>query len=340
MNSPSLPPDPEFDALLARTEALRQRYARATAAEQPSAAADACIHAAAWQAAGVTSPPTSRSWGRRLRVPVSIAAVLVLTMSAMLSMLRDTGERSLPDPSPPMAKAPATPMPTVVADATRAMSPEASRSEPRSASREKETKPAAPFTGQVATRPAEAEVAAQVSPTLSADALGHAGGESRSSVATAPTDDARTAMAGGDRSGPAASPIDNLKSIERRQPSDSASSQRARSEVAAAAAGPQVTPRTDEAAAPSPAVATRRDAIARDMREQTVESDLNPAAPATLAKVTRVEPAAWLERIRRQWITGAHEAASRQLAAFLQAHPAYAIPKDFPVPLPPVVPDR
>ena len=276
---PELPPDPAFDALMARTEALRQRYVRATAAEEPSAAIDARIRAAAWQAAGVTSPPTSRSWGRRLRVPVSIAAVLVLTMSAMLSMLRDTGERSLPDPSPPMAQAPATPMPTVVADAT------------------------------------------------------------------APADDARTAMAGGDRSGPARSPIDNLKSIERRQPSDSASGQHARSEVVAAA-GPQAAPRTDEAASapaavPSPpAVATRRDATARDMRERTAESDLNPAAPATLAKAARVEPSAWLERIRRQWISGAHEAASQQLAAFRQAHPAYAIPKDFPVPLPPVVPDR
>ena len=276
---PELPPDPAFDALMAQTEALRQRYARATAAEEPSAAIDARIRAAAWQAAGVTSTPTSRSWGRRLRVPVSIAAVLALTMSAMLSMLRDTGERSLPDPAPPMARAPATPMPTVVADAT------------------------------------------------------------------APADDARTAMAGGDRNGPARSPIDNLKSIDRRQPSDSASSQRARSEVAAAA-GPQVTPRTDEtasapAAVPSPpAVATRRDATARDRREQTAESDLNPAAPATLAKAARVEPSAWLERIRRQWISGAHEAASQQLAAFRQAHPAYAIPKDFPVPLPPVVSDR
>ena len=128
-------------------------------------------------------------------------------------------------------------------------------------------------------------------------------------------------------------------------PVASASGQQARSEVVAAA-GPRAAPRIDEAASapaavPSPpAVATGRDATARDRREQTAESDLNPAAPATLAKAARVEPAAWLERIRRQWISGAHEAASQQLAVFRQAHPAYAIPKDFPVPLPPVVPER
>lgn len=292
MTSEHMPVDPEFDALLAQTEALRRRYGHATAQEGPTAAADARIRSAAWQAVGATAAPTPRSWWHRLRVPVSIAAVLVLTMSAMLSMLRDTGERSLPDPSP-RAKAPASPVPIVVAEAARA-SPKAGRSPVPEAM---ETRRPTPSAAPSAARPVDSGVPAPADP------------------------------------GPLA---------------DAASGERARREIDAVVpplAAPRsteaVAPRPAEPSAPSAAIAMRRDAAGRDAREQAQDSDTGNAAPASRAKSVRLEPGAWLERIRGQWISGAHEAAGEQMAVFRREYPAYPVPKDFPVPVPPVVvPDR
>lgn len=327
--SPGSPPDPTFDALLAQAEPLRRRYAQATAAEGPSAGIDERIRAAAWEGAraGAAAPP--RSWWFRLRVPVSIAAVLVLTTSAMLSMLHDTGERSLPDPSPSRRPDAGTALQDREATEKSVMSREAPVAAPRAES----TMPP----DRQSSSPAQAVARSGVPP----------GPNPHGGAAAVDERDQMAAMQGRSDAAAPAARADMGTNIPPSLPADAApSSGRARIDVAdgaeSARAAPPASSPAAPAEAPSAAPTQRSNALSRlPSAAASPEADRRRAEPGASAKATPVDPDAWLERIRRQWADGEHDAARRQLAAFREAHPAHPIPKDFPVPLPPSEnPDR
>lgn len=321
--SPESPPDPAFDALLVQAEPLRRRYAQATAAEGPSAEVDERIRAAAWQGARAGAAAPARSWWFRLRVPVSIAAVLVLTTSAMLSMLNDTGERSLPDPSP--ARRADTPM----RDREATEGSVSSREAPVAASRAESPMPP----DRKASSPAPAVARSGVAPVPGPQG-GTAAVEGRDQIAAV--------QGRSDTTAPGAS-TDMAGSVPSAASADAApSSDRARIDVAEIAEAARPAAPTSPAEAPSAAQVQRSNALARlPSAPPSPEADRRRAEAGASAKAAPIDPDAWLERIRRQWVQGEHDAARRQLAAFREAHPAHAIPNDFPVPLAPAVtPDR
>lgn len=328
MSSPGSPPDPDLDDLPASGEALRRRYQRSAAAEAPSAATDARIRAVAWQAVGAVPAPRARTWLSRLRVPLSIAAVLVLTMTAMVSMLRDTGERSLPDPSLEAMRTPASaPAATVIADAGSAASTGAAeRGRPVPGAREARPALSDETTARRETDPAMSrpKVVAEASGPMLDEQLAvrrqaAATASPGPAVAGAATDN-RTEADAPDRQGPAANERARVQVADATSPAAPVPA------PAGGVAGPAASP---AGSSPSAAIASRHEQAA------PAREPIEPLPPSAAAKAARLAPDAWLERIRRLWDAGARDAALEQVAAFRLAYPAFAVPKDFPVPVPP-----
>lgn len=343
MSSPT--PDPEFDALMAQTEALRRRYAHATAAEQPSPAIDARIHAAAWQAVGAMPDPMTRSWWHRLRVPVSIAAVLVLTTSAMLSMLHDTGERGLPDPLPSRARTP--PPSSAAADQRNAMPAEAQAVEGKVARKAAERDMVASPPERAAPRSSEPLIVALDARPTMADTDGRSVGEKHAPIAAAVAPPLADRAA--DQPAASAAPPVAAEQVAAPPPGAEMSAGTSERSKATAAAGVAAIGSRGETATPLPATAPSSVLSAKSRSDQRPgDPSKSPPARAADTSTDKAEaaeplvPNAWLERIRRQWAAGAREEARRDLAAFRRAHPAYPIPKAFPVPVTdtPVAPER
>ena len=321
MAEPDFPPDPDLDAMLAQTAALRRRYANATAAEAPSAAADARIRAVAWHAVDATPPAPGSIWWRRLRVPVSIAAVLVLTTSAMLAMLRDTGERSLVDPLPNRAKGPA------------AMSPAAMPGD---------STPAGPMADQKVAPPAPSSLLPQREESAVGKRLPRASRmprepdlglhdyrQSRDSTAV-PADNANAAQPSAKAELPAAA----VGAIPPATPAPA--EERARTATGAVAGPPSAARSQADAVAPAApplpmAKSLRREARELDTQSAAARAQERAEALQSLSKLFRSDPGAWLGFIRRLWQSGAREDAIRQMATFHEAYPTYPVPQDFPV---------
>src|SRR5262245_53713114 len=87
--------------MLAASRELRSRY-RAGSQEEPSARVDDAIRAHARRAVGARPRPASSPLGGSWRVPLSIAAVLVLSVTLTVMVTRR--ERHLPSADQPAAR--------------------------------------------------------------------------------------------------------------------------------------------------------------------------------------------------------------------------------------------
>lgn len=106
------------------------RLYREAAREQPPAHLDAAILAAAHRDVGALPRPLGSAWLRSWRLPVSIAAVVVLSVSVVLLMVEEGGE---PFTEPPRSVPKAVPQPAEAVDQASAPSkPAAPASTPAS----------------------------------------------------------------------------------------------------------------------------------------------------------------------------------------------------------------
>ena len=117
------PEDRELEELMAEARAVRERY-RAVEREEPSPHLDEAIRAAARRAAGsrprLAGSPFSASW----RIPLSIAAVLVV--SATVTLMVGEQRRHVPEAEKPLpSAAPATPSPVPAAPSPEQSKPDA-----------------------------------------------------------------------------------------------------------------------------------------------------------------------------------------------------------------------
>jgi hypothetical protein len=95
--------DPDKRALEAERDAALDRVYQAGPREEPPARLDAAIRAAARREVGARPRPVSRL--RAWRVPVSIAAMLVLSVS-LVTLMREEGGEELVHPGPPAGRTP------------------------------------------------------------------------------------------------------------------------------------------------------------------------------------------------------------------------------------------
>lgn len=100
----------DFEVYLARGSNLSQRY-RDEATEKPSQALDSTILTASRRTPVSTAIAEPRSWFKRWRVPLSIAAVMLLSLGVTLRTVMEKTKLSVPSSSvalPQPASAPAT----------------------------------------------------------------------------------------------------------------------------------------------------------------------------------------------------------------------------------------
>ena len=132
-----------------RDPALSQLY-RSTPAGEPPAALDAAILAAARAATAPEKRP--RPWWQRLRLPVTVAATVVLAVMLSLTMERHPpGSEEAVPASAPQQSAPASPPPAALPEpkAVPSVADKAARAKSvaRDAYKEENAAPAAPARG-------------------------------------------------------------------------------------------------------------------------------------------------------------------------------------------------
>jgi hypothetical protein len=299
----------------------------AAAPEEPPAHLDAALAAAARREVGARPRSLSarlRAW----RVPVSIAAVLVLSVSLVTLMEEEGGEAGAP---PVLRRAEPEP------DAPRR--PDAGRPTPRavpappaadSAAREKAGKgPRHPASLSPPPDPASAGRAAErLPPQPSRDASGQAAEEKSTAV-----------MADSVPAGPAVSAPGALQSESRRRAEAEAagtSAERPGETHAAAAdsvpdtrglAGEGEIPPVGAAAqsreAPAPAPRKREGPGALSQESQPVAAEV----AALLKEFELQPPSAWLRRIQDLKRQGRAEAAEGMLTEFKRRYPAHPLPR-------------
>jgi hypothetical protein len=268
---------------------LSERY-RALARDEPPAHVDATILAAATRAVG--SQPQPAGAPRRLRrwyVPVSLAAVIMLSVIVTLRIERERPEIAMPDSVPVESE-------KKQKVAQQAQEPPAAAAAPAS--------PPAVVTSRPAPKPAPVQPAAPVfAPDSKPDSLATVRAKDQKLAQQAP--EAGT-VASDQRSARNAAP-------EERQREDSLRS-------ADAARGPAA---SSEAAAGN---AAGTDALGR-MRSEARELSAPAAKPAQAAALAKRElaPEEWLERISDLRKQQRDREADEQFAEFKRRYPDYKI---------------
>jgi len=335
----------------ARDTALAQAW-QAASRDEPAAAMDDAIRAAARKAVQSRPRPVGVSpFGGRWRVPLSVAALVVVSATVTLLVAeRDRrGVGALHDQAAPAPAAPApqAQMSTVPSDASapaqrqfaERAAPEPGTGVAASSEQSKQTAP-----------PALEERKRQVSPPVPASAEQPQAGEQFSERAMRPTPAARADRGGtpsagsepakGTPAAPVAPPIahdeaasnaaaqvraeDALPGVAKRE-EQTAAKAKERTAAEAPAAAPLAAPR---------AIAPQGAGSSAEPRAMT-----RPAPPAQAAAAQaesaapNLEPKAWLDRIAELRRQGKLQEAGESLKAFRERYPDYPLPpelKDLP----------
>lgn len=276
---------------------------RAAARDEPSPELDAAIHAAARREVGARPRPVSPFFSRSWRVPLSLAAVVLLSVS-LVALIREEAPSEISQPPradapPPLPEAAAYPRKeNVTADRTGAGEPPtplAKRASPEA------------FPGAPAERDTKVTALAD-KPGQSAQA------EVRRDVAAAP------AVA---RQQPEAAKSARSVEAVASAPAPLAAPAEAPGPVAGVAAEAKVQPRSEAASADS---AVRESLRARGQAATAPAPQLAPQIAGVIQAHANLPPEKWLEQIEALRKQGRLEEAKTSLAHFRQRYPDYPLP--------------
>jgi hypothetical protein len=305
------PDDGELEALLARDGRLARAW-RGASREEPPAALDDAVRAAARRAVQAGPRVGHGPFGGRWRVPLSIAAVLVV--SATLTLL--VAERREHVPSAGLDAAPAAP--PAVAPEPHAPARNAAPSGGNAASLRKQSadEPAQPLREsrtELYTAPAEA------GGTIAHDAAPEAPG--LQSAPAPPT-------AGAQRARDAA-PLRTYEESAAPAAAPAADAQVGENETGEAKKeGPQAFPEREQARADT-RTKSRMEADAVEMGKRESAQGDEAATPSTAQRAEPpLDPKAWLERILALRREGKLQEADRSLQEFRRRHPDYLLPPE------------
>jgi hypothetical protein len=300
VSTPS-PDDGDLEALLARDGRLARAW-REASREEPPAELDDAVRAAARRAVHAGPRVGHGPFGGRWRVPLSIAAVLVV--SATLTLL--VAERREHVPSAGLDTAPAAPP---AADAPPAE--DQKLAEPHAPAKD-----AAPPGASAPLRKQPAAETAQPA------------GESRTELYDAPTEARGTAAPTTELEAPAPT-----EPAEPAAPAAAPSSLDTVGEHRAAEGkkdrGPQAFPERERASAESRAKAR----LERDAGEVEKRESLGARSAAQPAAEPPLDPKTWLDRILALRREGKLQEAERSLQEFRRRYPDYPLPPEL-APLP------
>lgn len=324
MSTPS-PDDGDLEALLARDGRLARAW-REASREEPPAELDDAVRAAARRAVHAGPRVGHGPFGGRWRVPLSIAAVLVV--SATLTLL--VAERREHVPSAGLDAAPAA--------------PPAAEAPP--AEDQKLAEPHAP--AKDAAPPGASAPSLRKQPAAE---TAQPAGESRTELYDAPTEARGTAAPTTELEAPAPQsvPAQPAAGAERARPTVPAPSPTEPAEPAAPAAapssldtvgehraaegkkdrGPQAFPERERASAESRAKAR----LERDAGEVEKRESLGARSAAQPAAEPPLDPKTWLDRILALRREGKLQEAERSLQEFRRRYPDYPLPPEL-APLP------
>jgi resuscitation-promoting factor RpfA len=324
--------DRDFDALLSGHADVRAAYRLDSVGDEPGAALDAAILAASRKAvkAGPERIDRPARFVRRLAVPLSAAAVMVLATSLSFLVYEEHGTPSAPG-SPAAVRAPAPAAPTadnadgsiareapgapagVASDASRAKSSAEVRATPRSSS-----VPMSTTTDSAPSAPEVRIAAAPSSPASTSADMPAAPAAARPSDAFA---------------GPQASRAPEPGSREEREAASPTRAAAVASDRTAARDDRLETVRQAEEAraeAQSDSVAAKR--LAAPVRERAEGSALRDAVPSTAVPGAEETPAEWIARVRALAAAGRIDAARAEVARLRCRYPDVTVPPDLPAP--------
>lgn len=366
--------DRDFDALLSGHADVRAAYRVASVGDEPGAALDAAILAASRKAvkAGPERIDRPARFVRRLAVPLSAAAVMVLATSLSFLVYEEHGTPSAPG-SPPAVRAPAPAAATadnaagsiareapgapaeVASDSSRAKSTAEVRATPRSS-----PVPMSATTGSTPSAP-EARTAAAPSSPGSASA-----GMPAAPAAARPSDDfggprlsrapepssreeresaspTRAAAVASERSAARDDRMEAVRQAEEARAearSDSVADRAAQARLAARRSGdstagpggPDGIPESAASTAVGAPVGLAAKRLAAPVREGAEDSALRDAAPSTGAPGAEETPAEWIARVRALAAAGRIDAALAEVARLRCRYPDVTVPPDLPAP--------
>jgi hypothetical protein len=353
--SGTAPDDPEIARLLADADGLRQRYCAASA-DEPPAALDDAIRAAARREVGARPRSPGSPFGASWRVPLSIAAVVVVSATVTLMVAErgrhvpvageaasrvsapardaDARERQMPS-------VPETTGPRAGANAAKSTG---SADKPESADRDEqrrqlpELKDAAPR----AKREEQVPLPAQLKPAAPPTAEGGQGApelySSQPGAPPAPFEQAappvgepvepEVAAAPGEADAGSAVRADSVGGA------GAAAANRLREESGrGATASPESAARSaPRALAKEKAASAARKAAPSAETSATAES--RAAAPAGPREPWESDPQAWLKHIEELMRAARYDEAKTSFKAFRERYPDYALPPGFAPPGP------
>lgn len=357
--SGNTPDDRELERLASETAGLQQRY-RESSLDEPSAAVDDAIRAAARREVSarprLAGSPFSASW----RIPLSIAAVVLVSATltvllvdrdAHLPVARDAErpvpgprldearERDEPAPAPaqPAAKAaartpesvaPALPSEKAKTAASNAAASADSERRARSAETEAQTREAGTIAAQPATAsppepfPAETKPASTLAAPAASPDQSAAGGEA-----------SRPASPSGATPSPARVDV-SRNAVAKMEAMREAPAVRTEAKDAGALRDERVTPQSpvrgfSEGAAPTAPGAEERATAGSLAKKQGASAD---SASEPSAKPWEQDPRAWLKHVEELRTSGRIEDAKASFKAFRSRYPDYPLPAGFVLP--------
>ncbi|HYL19979.1 MAG TPA: hypothetical protein VEV20_14960 [Burkholderiales bacterium] len=326
MSSPT-PDDRELEQLLTETAGLRQRY-RASS-EEPPAALDDAIRAAARREVSarprLARSPFSGSW----RVPVSIAAVVVV--SATLTVMLVERDAHRPRADAPSAKARAEPERKAIESPAPKIEPRAQESDAAERAKSKESARTSErgVNDQLDRRappPGPQPFPAQAPAAVPTPAKPATQNTVRSFSQQAPPSAGGAASTLGTSSEPEIT-------AEARQKAESSKDQAGLRDTPAAAGAVAPQERRERAAAPSaaPAAPAAEEALAARALGNKQQGAADVYAESA-ARPWEHDPAAWLKHIDTLRASGHGDEAKTSFEAFRKRYPDYQLPAGFVVP--------
>jgi len=317
------PEDGELEALLARDGRLARAW-REASREEPPAALDDAVRAVARRAARAGPRARHGPFGGRWRVPLSIAAVLVV--SATLTLL--VAERREHVPSAGLDAAPAAPPPVEAPPAGPPPAEALPTEEHKLAEPHAPAKDAPPRVNAPSLRKRSAAEPAQ--PTgESRTELYDAPAEARETIAPAIASEAPAPPAAGDQRMPATVAAPSPTQAEPAGPAGAASSADPHVGEQDTAQGkkdlaPQAFPEREQARADTRA----KSSAERDAAETGKRERLETRSAAQRTAEPPLDPKTWVERILALRREGKLQDAERSLQEFRRHYPDYPLPPE------------
>jgi hypothetical protein len=322
--------DAELDAFLGRSSDLQRRW-RAASQEEPPPPLDDKVRAAARRAAGAGPRALHTPFSTRWRVPLSIAAVIVVSATVTL-MVADRSEH-LPGThsedlrtTAPAAQPPAPPSEEESSAGSGSESTPSSADAPTTAPA---VTPAAPRRRALEDAVRKQEEVRQHAPDPPREA------DSAAAPAPVPPPAATSADAARDREAAPSARMQENGAMQRQAAPERGDSafDASKATPSRAAGGVRAMPQAPAAATPGAAGEPARAEAKRESSEQIEQSWARASGvEQTTADAAREAPQRWIERIRALRRAGKSAEAEESLREFRRQYPDYPLPEDLQPP--------